>query len=259
MPGVELSSLNRNEMRRLLAAAETRRDHALAERLRRELDGRGAPTASSPASTHPLAGRFERDHGAEGGDPKDWGARDWDAKIWDAEDGEVREKTRPSGRIGSIILAAIVASVVAMAVGWQLGRRASNAPAPAPTAAVAPAQVALPVQPLPAVSVPPPPAQLAAEAAPAPPPTVAKPAAKPQRVSAERRTERRAAPARLPRDQRMLQAYDRARAAGVDPLTLDADQARFRSAVESTRDPVRTNALYARRIKELEAAAKPGR
>jgi hypothetical protein len=57
----------------------------------------------------------------------------------------------------------------------------------------------------------------------------------------------------------MLQAYERARAAGVDPLVLDAEQARFRTEVGGTRDPVRTNALYERRIRELQAAARPAR
>lgn len=256
MPGVELSSLNRDEMRRLLAAAETRRDHALAERLRRELDGRGATTALPVQQMHAVEGRPDHGRRPESRDAKDWDSKDWEAKIWDAEDGDVRGKARAGGRIGSTILTVAVASAVAMVVGWQLGRRASDAPVPPPPAAVAPAQIALPAQPLPTVALPPPPgpAPLAVEVAPAPP-AVVKPAAKPVKA----RAERRAAPRRSDRDRRVLQAYDRARAAGVDPLTLDADQARFRTAVESTRDPVRTNALYARRIKELEAAAKQGR
>lgn len=256
MPGVELSSLNRNEMRRLLAAAETRRDHALAARLRTELDGRGATAVQS---IHPLAGQFERDPGHEEVDSKDWGASDWDTKIWDDDDGDGRWMAWARGRIGLTVLAVAVTSVVAMAIGWQLGRREVSASGPPPAAVVEPAQVVA-AAPLVAELQPPEPAaprpaQLAVEVAP-PPPLAAKPAAKPGKAQAERRAERRAAAGRLPRDRRMLQAYERARAAGADPLTLDADQARFRTAVGATRDPVRTNTLYERRIQELEAAAR---
>jgi hypothetical protein len=54
---------------------------------------------------------------------------------------------------------------------------------------------------------------------------------------------------------RMRLAYERALAAGADPLLIDRSQADWRAAREGTVNRNQLSALYARRIRELEAAA----
>jgi hypothetical protein len=234
MPEMDLSSLNRPEVRRLLAAAEARQNHALAAQLRAELAGRGAQARPLPVQPIEIVtGSFD---GAWGNEPGEA----------DADAAEVRRR-----RIGATVLGAGAAAMVAMVVGWQLARPEPSAPAPPPPATTAPVSLsAPPARPPAPVTTPEPPAPRAA----------ATPAARPKPAQAERRKAATrpvsASARRSAQDRRMLRAYNRARAAGVDRLTLDRGQARFRAMLARSHKPGQAEQLYAKRIRELEAQAR---
>jgi hypothetical protein len=58
-------------------------------------------------------------------------------------------------------------------------------------------------------------------------------------------------------DGRMRRAYEAALAAGVDPLKVDAAQARFHEARDSAKDAAAVEALYDQRTRELEDLSAP--
>lgn len=111
MPGVDLSSLNSPEMRRLLAAAEARHNHVLAEQLRGELARRGARVRALPREpTTFVTGSFD--------------------EVWGLEpaEAEARPKAAPRRRVAAAILGAVGAAAVAIVVGWQLARSGAETP-----------------------------------------------------------------------------------------------------------------------------------
>lgn len=255
MVGIELSSLSGQEIRRLLAAAEQREQRDLAERLRAELAARShrgamtvGPQMRASATPPPFVARFET-------------AEDSDGAL---------DSLKPT----LLVVAAVAA--VAIGIGWTLSQAPSQPAAPqaAVTAPILPAPVAAPVAaplvapaPAPAqqVVVEPPPAlapQVVAQP-PAPAP-VAKPAkvvkakAAPPRAAACRSNRMVcSSPQLMAQDQRMRRAYDQALAAGADPLAVDEEQARWRTALAQTGSHTGAAQLYDRRIRELEATARP--
>jgi uncharacterized protein YecT (DUF1311 family) len=68
-----------------------------------------------------------------------------------------------------------------------------------------------------------------------------------------------ARPALAAQDREMRRAYDRALAAGADRLAIDAGQARWRGRRDRTTSEADLARLYARRIAELDAAARARR
>lgn len=253
MPGIELSRLSGQDIRRLLAAAEERDQRDLAEQLRAELVARRArPTMEASRGPIPTAAPFE-------------------ARFETTEDGA-------PGRLKATLLAIAAVAVVAIGIGWALGRAPS--PPAEPKAAVAaattpipPRLVAAPVAPTPVaptpvvsapvVSAPEPSAPTPAIAAERPP----APVAKPDKVVKTKVAPRPAqacrsnsvicsSPQLMAQEQRMRRAYDQALAAGADPLAVDEAQARWRTSLAKTASRAGAAQLYDRRIRELETAGR---
>lgn len=65
-----------------------------------------------------------------------------------------------------------------------------------------------------------------------------------------------AAPALRRQDEQMRTAYEKALAAGANPLEIDRGQAEWRAARNDAENPAQLAAFYARRIRELDAAAR---
>lgn len=215
MPGIDLSTLNAEELRNLLSAVQRREQSVLAGEVAAELAARRAR-------------------------PANWAAA---AVVTEPE-----PDAAPPRRTLAIVLAAGVVAALGIGLGWKLTRPEEALPAapvlpvvvasPPPSRSPAPSPTRLEVLPRP-------------ETAPSPPPRISSPPKGPVAAA-------RPAPARSgsTQERRLRLAYERALDAGVDQRAIDRGQARWRQKLARTRDPERRRALYARRIGELEAAAR---
>lgn len=259
---IELSGLSRAELRRLLAAAETRGQATLAETLRAELAGRAAGKGAGPAPPPPSI-------------------------MFDDEPGPILVPDEPSplafelsGReapparrwpVGLVVLAVML---IGGATAWRLVEtpewpKAEDRTPPAPRAmtvrtvgAPVPARVAAASMTEPPTAEPP----IAEEPAPEPA-TLASVAPKARSEPRPRRTDPCAAPP-TPADRllcndlalnllerELRDAYGRALSAGADPVAVRESQAAWRRARDPTSDPRVLARLYDGRIRDLKAMA----
>jgi hypothetical protein len=241
---IELAALSAQELKRLLEMARARNQGALAEQLLAELESRpqrvedwaplpmsyAPPTAYEPAEAHTARRRS-----------------------------------------GAMAATAAIAAFVSAAVTWGISvPPAARDPAPeqpAPRAAVVLASLE-PASPPPGFAEPSPPEARAAE------PEARDPGGPPVRVARATASARSRSnpcydlttaaerlvcgyPSLAAQDRQLRAAYDRALSAGADRRDLDRGQALWREASQNVSDRQALSERYARRIRELEAAATP--
>lgn len=256
MLGMDLSSLNVAELRRVLEAARARNQADLAAQLLAELQSRRAEPGV-------WLGRSPGDDGA----PRALDDR-WDEPV----EADARERDPPSRAV--VMAGALVGLVLACGLGWW-GTVALRAPPPPPPpppaqrAQVVRTLVAPPLSKVPATAEATPPPEVASassEAAAARPvrPAPASPPAGPrandcrsQATPADRLVCRYPMLAR--QHQRLQAAYAEALAAGADAREIDQGQAEWRATRDQTTDRHVLGQLYDARIAELEAEAAHAR
>lgn len=239
---IELSALSAPELKRLLEVARSRNQTALAEQLVAELQARPTRAAEwrqAPSMNYMADLEFE-----PGPEPVRW------------------------RRGGVMVATAAIAAFVSAAVTWGLSMPATPGPQPAAVAAQTPppprATVALAsLAPVPVAPPPDAAPMVSAEPRPDPPKRVAK-ARPPAARARARRCHDLPTPAQrlicgypslAAQDRQLRTAYDKALAAGADRRALDRGQAVWRSESEQVADHRALADRYARRLRELDAAA----
>lgn len=245
---IELAALSAQELRRLLEMARARNQGALADQLLAELQARPQ--------------RVE-----------DWAPLPMSYAPPPAY--EPAETLAAPRRSGAMAATAAIAAFVSAAVTWGISvppasRDTAQAAAerPAPRAAVVLASLE-PPSPPPGFGEPSPPERAAAD------PATSEPERAPVRVAARAVTPARSRtnpyyglttaaerlvcgyPGLAAQDRQLRAAYDRALSAGADRRDLDRGQALWREASQHISDRQALSERYARRIRELEAAATP--
>ena len=267
MPGMDLSTLNSEQLRNILDAARARNQQDLTEDVLSELEARRARA--------PGRRIFEREPVGEE-QPEAW----WEDLRQEAE----LEPAPASPGRAPAILGVLGAVVLSAGLGWWLsaphGPRVQGSAGAVPPPAVETMQLA----PGPPVAPVEPPRRLAEPAPPAPPPLAmtARTAPIPRAETATPTPSRTRLAARAPskpadpcraeatpadrlvcgsptltaQHREMREAYTRALKAGVDPLMIDREQAEWRAIRNEVKDPSKLATLYNRRIRELDAAAR---
>jgi len=254
---IDLSRLSVHELNRLVESTQARGQDTLTRQLRSELQARRAAARGGEPDALPLEA------------PMWTGASipDGDEDMYDAD-----EAPRP--RRGALALVASGAvAVIAAALGWGL---TLQAPQPAPRAMVARVTAPAPAlpAPAPAIETPAPAATPAPDIVEAAAPAVVKAAAATRAAPAAADPAKHNACLDLPtpgerlvcgypslasQDRRLIAAYDRAVAAGVENRIIDREQNDWLNARNRISDRAVLGDLYEQRIRDLEVAEEQAR